>query len=103
MHVRSAALPLAILAIAAVALFAKAPDAYAQTTDPDTPGHGTCVLLPGNEPTVEASSFTFDMFLLDRASRMMIATTRWNPTASARSIRRSTSARPTMARVRVTH
>ncbi len=91
MHVRSAALA---LVIAAISFAACASSAQAQTSDPSVPGHGCCTLLPGGEPTVEISGFSFDTFLLDRASRLMTASSRWQSTALARPV--------TAARVRLT-
>src|SRR5258708_5150234 len=94
MHFRSAVLPLGVAAIVAMALMVNAPRASAQTGTSDPTGHGCCTLLPGGEPTVEVSGFSFDTFLLDRASRLMTASSRWQSTALARPV--------TAARVRLT-
>jgi hypothetical protein len=102
MHVRPAVLAVAVLAIAATALLTFAPTATAQVGEPGTNGHGACTLAPGAEPCVEMGSIGLDTFLMDRASRLVMAATRWQPRLAARPVA-LTRTGPAVARPRASH
>lgn len=74
---------LIIFAVVAMAAAASVRSAGAQATDPGIPGHGSCMLI--SSPAVSGlSGFSFDTFMIERASRLMTATSRWQPVNSAR-------------------
>lgn len=80
MHVRPAAHSLSLVALALVALLVFPSMAGAQITNPDPVGHGICTQAPGVEPV--ASPLCFDTFLMDRASRLVLAAMQWRPVAA---------------------
>ncbi|HTM57860.1 MAG TPA: hypothetical protein VL123_05535 [Candidatus Udaeobacter sp.] len=76
--------PIAVVLAVIVAGFAffGSTQAFAQTSDPDVTGHGTCQQAPSLEPSADLLAVSFDTFLLDRASRLIAAATRWQPSSS---------------------
>ena len=80
MHVRPAAFSLVALALVALVVFPSM--AGAQITNPDPVGHGICTQAPGAEPVVDSSAPCFDTFLMDRASRLVLAAMQWRPVAA---------------------
>jgi len=102
MRSRSPVTSVAIFAVAAMVAIALVQAAHAQTGGSGDPGHGSCLSIQTIEPTSGLSGFSFDTFMIERASRLMAATSRWQPVNSAR-LARSTRVRFTVARTSAAH
>ena len=60
--------------------------AGAQISEPGVSGGGSVLQAPGGEPSTSSGSWSLDQFLLDRATRMVMAAVRWQPSASVRAV-----------------
>ena len=102
MHARLNLTSVILAVIAASFILLSGSNALAQTSDPDVTGHGTCQQAPDLEPSGDLCGFSLDTFFLDRASRLVAAATRWQPSSVTKFATISTLSmtRPTAIRVR---
>jgi hypothetical protein len=101
MRVRTAAIFSILVALALIGLVTLWSNAFAQIGDPQPTGHGVCTQAPDTEPSESSGALCFDAFLMDRASRLVLAAMQWHP-ALTRSIALS-PARPAVARMHASH
>ena len=84
MRLRNLVTGSAVVVLLGVAGLALPSNCLAQVSDPTAPGHGSCIQTPYLQSVQPMSGFSFDAFLLDRASRLVMAATQWQSPEVAR-------------------